>query len=90
MSNLDSLGRLLNSRNPKAQILGLTVVLLVFMPNVFRIAGDPNLTFWQRLEQVTQSAGQTILTVLAVAIPPGAIADKQGASTEEAGQSESV
>jgi len=68
------LERLLKSKSPQAQLAGATIALLFFAPTVFRVSGDEALTIWQRLEQVSVAAGQTLLTVAAAALPAEAIA----------------
>jgi|GEM_PF-4980955 len=63
------LERLLKSKSPQAQLAGLTIALLFFAPAIFRVAGDESLTVWQRCEQVSLAAAQTLFTVAAAAFP---------------------
>ena len=64
-----ALGKLLRSKSPKAQLAGCIIALLMFAPDVFRVIGDESLTVWQRLEQVSIAAGQTLFTVAVAAFP---------------------
>ena len=85
-----ALGRLLRSKSPQAQLAGTTIALLMFMPDVFRVVGDDSLTVWQRLEQVSIAAGQTLFTVAVAALPAEAIAGSLSnkSTSEEATNSE--
>ena len=67
------LERLLKSKSPQAQLAGLTIALLFFAPAIFRVAGDDSLTVWQRCEQVSLAAAQTLFTVAAAAFPAEAL-----------------
>lgn len=58
--NRRDIGKLLYSRNRKTQMLGGLAALCIFLPDVFRVAGDDSLTVWQRLEVLTLSAGQMV------------------------------
>lgn len=69
------LRQLLQSNSRSAKWLGLGVALFLFLPSVFRVAGDSSLTVWQRLEQVSLAAGQTLLTVSLAAVPPETFID---------------
>lgn len=68
--DLSNLNKLLQSKSKSAQLLGFAIALVLFVPSVCRIAGDPDLTLWQRIEQLSIAAGQTLLTVGVAAIPP--------------------
>lgn len=70
-----TLTRLFQSKNASAKVLGLVIVLFMFFPQVFRIAGDDSLTIWQRLEQLSLAAGQTLFAVAVAAVPPDALTD---------------
>ena len=75
MDAYSSSARLLKSESWKAQLMGLTIALFMFAPNVFRIAGDERLTIWARLEQLSISIGQTLLVPLTLALDPESLAN---------------
>lgn len=74
MNNRITLSHLLQSKSRSAKFLGFGIALFLFLPTVFRVVGDDTLTIWQRLEQLSIAAGQTLFTVAIAAIPPEAIA----------------
>lgn len=79
-----ALTRLFRSKSPRAQLLGTTIALFMFAPDVFRVIGDESLDVWQRLEQVTIAATQTLLTVSLAAMPPEVMTGESGRSSSEA------
>ena len=68
-----SLNNLLQSKSQSAKVIGLVAVFFMFLPTVFQVAGDESLTIWQRLERLSVAAGQTLLTIGAVAVPPESV-----------------
>lgn len=75
--DLTSVGKLFQSKSPKLQLLALVICSFTFLPDVFRVCGDPNLTVWQRLEQLSTAMGQTLVTVSALAIDPRELDDSE-------------
>lgn len=73
MQDLSSLSRLFKSENPKVQIIAMAIAALTFAPTVFRVMGDGTLNVWQRLEQLSYSAGQMVITVAALSLDPRSI-----------------
>lgn len=41
-----------------------------FVPSVFQVLDQPDMSIWRRLEKVAVAAGQTLLTVSAAALDP--------------------
>lgn len=74
--NQSNLSLLLQSKSLSAQILGFAICLFLFVPDVARVAGNPNLTVWQRIEQISLSLAQTLLAVGVAAIPPQSLIDE--------------
>ncbi|MBD3882151.1 hypothetical protein IFO70_10310 [Phormidium tenue FACHB-886] len=77
-----TLTALLQSKSKAAHLFGFGIALFIFLPSVFRVAGDENLTIWQRLEQLSVAAGQTLFTVALAAVPPEAIAGKSDSTDD--------
>lgn len=73
--NQSNLSKLLQSKSKGAQLLGLAVALFLFVPSVCRVAGNPDLTIWQRIEQLSVAVAQTLFTVGIAALPPEALAE---------------
>lgn len=75
--DIEQLTRLLNSRTLTAKLLGAGVVLFMFVPDVARVAGNPDLTFWNRVEQISLALGRTLGTIALAAVPPENFSDKE-------------
>lgn len=80
--DLSSLSKLLQSKSPKAQFFAVAICFMTFLPSVFRVIGDGSLTVWQRLEQLSYSVAQTLLTVSALAVPPEALTEGESRNAE--------
>lgn len=83
MDTQSTLSRLLQSRSRGAQITGIAAAFILFLPAVFRIADDPDLSFFKRCEQLSLAAGQLMFTVILAALPSDALLEKNQPQRKE-------
>lgn len=67
-SDFASLTKILTSKNPKTQMLGLLAAGLFFAPTVFQVMGDDGLNVWRKLERLSVAAAQAVGAVI-LALP---------------------
>lgn len=58
-------------------LLGAVITCSFFLPTVFQVAGNTDLTIWERLERITVSIGQTAMMLAAAATPGEVFQDRE-------------